>query len=463
MIFRCLLFLGMILLNAQAFAAQTFEFPEFVNFEGRFRPLNSMENAVANSLCEKKKCAGLKPAILVQRIREGSADSIEVFRIHRATTVDILHLDPSRRTFKRQEFEPTRSLLRQYAEREDSREQTLELVRLNSALDLYDSIRSESFWKQIAVTPQELTSASLRKLNAERAYLNVNLPFFTWILACIAFVFSLLAVWKERLFWKTALGMQSLVALSSVAIFIWRGLAERRLPLTSLYEMLLALVLGISLFAIVLSARLRLRAFFACASGMCLALFLVMRSALSGDSFGSVSMVLDSPFWLSLHVFTIASGFCVLILASLFAHVMLAFRALKKESPAEMPKILFGMLGVGFAISALGTLLGGFWADVAWGRFWGWDPKENGALLVLLWVLIVMHLKAGKLASWKTLEVLSALLSVVIAFCLFGVNLLGVGLHSYGYSPHLLVAFISFVVFDMGIVSALAFLSRNGR
>lgn len=463
MIFRSFLFLGMILLNAQAFAAQTFEFPEFVNFEGRFRPLNSMENAVANSLCEKKKCAGLKPAILVQRIREGSADSIEVFRIHRATTVDILHLDPSRRTFKRQEFEPTRSLLRQYAEREDSREQTLELVRLNSALDLYDSIRSESFWKQISVTPQELTSASLRKLNAERAYLNVNLPFFTWILACIAFVFSLLAVWKERLFWKPALGMQSLVVLSSVAIFIWRGLAERRLPLTSLYEMLLALVLGISLFAIVLSARLRLRAFFACASGMCLALFLVMRSALSGDSFGSVSMVLDSPFWLSLHVFTIASGFCVLILASLFAHVMLAFRALKKESPAEMPKILFGMLGVGFAISALGTLLGGFWADVAWGRFWGWDPKENGALLVLLWVLIVMHLKAGKLASWKTLEVLSALLSVVIAFCLFGVNLLGVGLHSYGYSPHLLVAFISFVVFDMGIVSALAFLSRNGR
>ena len=463
MIFRSLLFLGMILLNAQAFAAQTFEFPEFVNFEGRFRPLNSMENAVANSLCEKKKCAGLKPAILVQRIREGSADSIEVFRIHRATTVDILHLDPSRRTFKRQEFEPTRSLLRQYAEREDSREQTLELVRLNSALDLYDSIRSESFWKQISVTPQELTSASLKKLNAERAYLNVNLPFFTWILACIAFVFSLLAVWKERLFWKPALGMQSLVALSSVAIFIWRGLAERRLPLTSLYEMLLALVLGISLFAIVLSARLRLRAFFACASGMCLALFLVMRSALSGDSFGSVSMVLDSPFWLSLHVFTIASGFCVLILASLFAHVMLAFRALKKESPAEMPKILFGMLGVGFAISALGTLLGGFWADVAWGRFWGWDPKENGALLVLLWVLIVMHLKAGKLASWKTLEVLSALLSVVIAFCLFGVNLLGVGLHSYGYSPHLLVAFISFVVFDMGMVSALAFLSRNGR
>jgi ABC-type transport system involved in cytochrome c biogenesis permease subunit len=453
----------MILLNAQAFAVQTFEFPEFVNFEGRFRPLNSMENAVANSLCEKKKCAGLKPAILVQRIREGSADSIEVFRIHRATTVDILHLDPSRRTFKRQEFEPTRSLLRQYAEREDSREQTLELVRLNSALDLYDSIRSESFWKQISVTQQELTSASLRKLNAERAYLNVNLPFFAWILACIAFVFSLLAVWKERLFWKPALGMQSLVALSSVAIFIWRGLAERRLPLTSLYEMLLALVLGISLFAIVLSAKLRLRAFFACASGMCLALFLVMRSALSGDSFGSVSMVLDSPFWLSLHVFTIASGFCVLILASLFAHVMLAFRALKKESPAEMPKILFGMLGVGFAISALGTLLGGFWADVAWGRFWGWDPKENGALLVLLWVLIVMHLKAGKLASWKTLEVLSALLSIVIAFCLFGVNLLGVGLHSYGYSPHLLVAFISFVVFDMGMVSALAFLSRNGR
>ena len=373
-----------------------------------------------------------------------------------------MHLDPQRRTFKREEFEPSRSLLKQYAEREDSREQTQELVRLNSALDLYDSLQSESYWKRISVTAGELTSTTSRMYRAERAYLNMNLPFFTWILTCVAFVLALFALWKKT-FWKPALFAQSLVALTSAILFVWRGIVENRLPLTSLYEMLLALVFGISLFSTVLSAKLRLNAFFACASGMCLALFLVMRSALSGDSFGAVSMILDSPFWLSLHVFTIASGFCVLILASLLAHVMLALRALKKETPVEMPKLLFGMLGVGFAFSTLGTLLGGFWADVAWGRFWGWDPKENGALLVLLWVLALMHLKAGMLVSSKTLEVLASLLSIVVAFCLFGVNLLGVGLHSYGYSPHLFAAFISFVVLDVGIVLGLNFFSRSQK
>jgi len=462
MIFRCVFFWLIFFWSANAFAVETFEFPEFVNFDGRIRPLNSMENAVANSLCEKKKCAGLAPAVLVRRIRNGSADSVDVFCIHRAMTVDILHLEPSRRTFKRKEFETSRSLLKQYAEREDSREQTKELVRLNSALDLYDSIQSESYWKRISVTAEALTSTASRMYRAERVYLKVDPPFFTWILTCVAFILSLLAFWKN-VFWKLALFVQSFVSLTSAIVFVWRGIIEYRLPLTSLYEMFLALVFGISLFSTILSAKFRLKAFFACASGMCLALFLVMRSALSGDSFGAVSMILDSPFWLSLHVFTIASGFCVLILASLLAHVMLTLRALKKATPVEMPKLLFGMLGVGFALSALGTLLGGFWADVAWGRFWGWDPKENGALLVLLWVLILMHLKAGKLVSSKTLEVLTSMLSIVVAFCLFGVNLLGVGLHSYGYSPRLFVAFISFVVLDVSIVLGLNFFSKNQK
>ena len=129
----------------------------------------------------------------------------------------------------------------------------------------------------------------------------------------------------------------------------------------------------------------------------------------------------------------------------------------------NLQKLLFGTLGVGFAVSTLGTLLGGFWAEVAWGRFWGWDPKENGALLVLIWVLMVIHLKAQNFVKPKTLEVLSSLLLIVIAFCLFGVNLLGVGLHSYGFSANLLVAFSAFVLGDVCVVCFLCFWKRNKR
>ena len=86
-------------------AQENFDLPEFVNFEGRVRPLNSLENAVANALCEKQKCAGLKPQTLLQKIVDGSADSLNVFRVNRSMTVEILHLDPARREFKRSDFE----------------------------------------------------------------------------------------------------------------------------------------------------------------------------------------------------------------------------------------------------------------------------------------------------------------------------------------------------------------------
>ena len=46
-------------------------------------------------------------------------------------------------------------------------------------------------------------------------------------------------------------------------------------------------------------------------------------------------------------------------------------------------------------LSLIGTVLGGIWANDSWGRFWGWDPKENGALLIVLWTLAILHARLG--------------------------------------------------------------------
>ena len=46
-----------------------------------------------------------------------------------------------------------------------------------------------------------------------------------------------------------------------------------------------------------------------------------------------------------------------------------------------------------------GTILGGIWADQSWGRFWGWDPKENGALLIVMWHLMVLHMRVSKMVK----------------------------------------------------------------
>lgn len=258
----------------------------------------------------------------------------------------------------------------------------------------------------------------------------------------------MLSLFEKRFSWKIAAGLEFSMSGLCLSIFVFRAFVENRLPLTSLYEMLLLIVFGVSLAFSLLLVLTRMKSLAVCGSGMSLAVLLVMRSALSGDSFSPVSMILNSPFWLSLHVFTIACGFCLLLVSSLVAHVSLLRRALGREISEALKNVLWKTLCAGFLFSSLGIVLGGFWADVAWGRFWGWDPKENGALLVILWILIVVHLKWGRLASEKALDAMLSLLSIVIVFCLLGVNLLGVGLHSYGYSPGLFFALCSFVLSD---------------
>ena len=74
------------------------------------------------------------------------------------------------------------------------------------------------------------------------------------------------------------------------------------------------------------------------------------------------------------------------------------------------------------------------WADQAWGRFWGWDPKENGALVIILWCSILFHARAGGMIKDFGLAVGSAVGLVLVLVAWLGVNMLGVGLHSYGFT-----------------------------
>ena len=100
-----------------------------------------------------------------------------------------------------------------------------------------------------------------------------------------------------------------------------------------------------------------------------------------------------------------------------------------------LSNFIYRTMQVGVLLIAAGTILGGVWADYSWGRFWGWDPKEVWALITLLVYLIPLH---GRFAGWVNtfgLVVSSVVcfLSVVMAW--YGVNfVLGVGLHSYGFT-----------------------------
>jgi ABC-type transport system involved in cytochrome c biogenesis permease subunit len=103
------------------------------------------------------------------------------------------------------------------------------------------------------------------------------------------------------------------------------------------------------------------------------------------------------------------------------------------ELGKALSKMVYGVLCFATLFSFVGTVLGGIWADQSWGRFWGWDPKENGALLIVLWNALILHARWGGLARDRGIMNLAVFGNIVTSFSWFGVNMLNIGLHSYGF------------------------------
>ena len=169
-----------------------------------------------------------------------------------------------------------------------------------------------------------------------------------------------------------------------------------------------------------------------------------------GDSMLMLSAVLNTNFWLATHVICITVGYGFCVLTSALAHYILGRHALGGTTPKQdhYQKVLHALALISLLFAAVGTILGGVWADQSWGRFWGWDPKENGALLIVLWLVWVLH---GRISGqMRTAAVTSGLayLCVVTALSWFGVNLLNVGLHSYGFTQGLAGSLALFVALE---------------
>jgi cytochrome c biogenesis factor len=94
----------------------------------------------------------------------------------------------------------------------------------------------------------------------------------------------------------------------------------------------------------------------------------------------------------------------------------------------------YGVICFCLFFSLVGTVLGGIWANYSWGRFWGWDPKENGALMICLWTLVILHGRMGGIIRELGINMCSVILAIIVTFSWWGVNNLGVGLHSYGFT-----------------------------
>ena len=90
-------------------------------------------------------------------------------------------------------------------------------------------------------------------------------------------------------------------------------------------------------------------------------------------------------------------------------------------------------IGLGFAFLTLGILSGAVWANEAWGSYWSWDPKETWAFITWLLYAIYLHIRLNKGWSGQKAAFIATLGFISVWLCFLGVNLLGVGLHSYGW------------------------------
>ena len=218
----------------------------------------------------------------------------------------------------------------------------------------------------------------------------------------------------------------------------YRMYLEGRPPVTNLYSSAVFVGWGIAALAIIIERffKIGLGIVIAGAGGFA-TLIIADHLSLSGDTMEMLRAVLDTNFWLATHVVCITIGYSSMFVAGLVAiiYILLGFftRNLTSDTARILSRVVYGIVCVATLFSFVGTILGGIWADQSWGRFWGWDPKENGALLIVIWNAVILHARWGKLVGERGIMAMAVFGNIVTSFSWFGVNMLGVGLHSYGF------------------------------
>jgi len=244
--------------------------------------------------------------------------------------------------------------------------------------------------------------------------------------------------------------------IHSVAMIVRMWLMGRP-PATNLYSSAITVGWITPLLGIILEWIYRngIGSMIAAVTGF-LSLIVAQHLMAMGDTMEMMRAVLDSNFWLTVHVITVIIGYASTFVAGFIAvaYIILGIftKRLTKELSQSMNRMVYGIVCFALLFSFFGTFSGGIWADQSWGRFWGWDPKENGALMIVIWNALILHARRGGAVREHGMMMLAVAGNMITAWSWFGTNMLGVGLHSYGFMDSALFWLFTFWASQIAII-----------
>ena len=259
------------------------------------------------------------------------------------------------------------------------------------------------------------------------------------VLYVLAFLFACASwlIWTRPLN-RTAFYLLLLALAIHTFGLISRIYLQERPPVTNLYSSAIFIGWGAVIVALILERIFRDGIGAVCAGAIgFVTLIIAHHLAGNGDTLEMLQAVLDTNIWLATHVVAITTGYSAMFLTGMLAIIYILrgvfTRSLTQPVAISLTRMTYGIVCFATFFSFVGTVLGGIWADQSWGRFWGWDPKENGAILIVLWCAMILHARWGRFIGQRGLMMMAVFGNVITSFSWFGVNMLGVGLHSYGF------------------------------
>jgi cytochrome c-type biogenesis protein CcsB len=244
------------------------------------------------------------------------------------------------------------------------------------------------------------------------------------------------AVSRADRFGRMAVSLTVLGVLLHAASLALRGVSAGRVPWGNMYEFgsLLCLVAVVTWLVMLRRFPVRRLGGFVL---LPIALLMFVGGTVLYTTAAPVQPALQS-YWLVIHVFTVASSSGVLLVPGVASVLYLIkvsprFPGLAAKLPAAdtLDRLAYRVTIIAFPAYTLGVIFGAIWAEAAWGRFWGWDPKETCAFVA--WVVYAAYLHSRATAGWRGSRsaAINTLAFAVMIFNLFFINLVISGLHSY--------------------------------